>query len=736
MTAPIALAESGKPALVTAPSLFALRSMGPGGPFGEMPTTRARQVIALSDLIAEQPDAVVVSQYHRGDYFYLLLKGQVKFQIAVESAGQALDVGSSAQPWTPIGWSAFRAPQRYATTVKTAVYSEFLRFRVADLLALFDEEPETGWFFFQSITRAAGSLLEDARELLVENLRPGAHVRTWDQRKEAADTTSEPREGERSEAPSATLDGAGSSSEPGSHEQDSSEKPGSGTFEAAPQAAFRSELSPRIASEESMVTNAAPQVREVLRESPFFESFPAGLFTEICAAARIEYFCRGQLIRRSRSGGADMLILADGQARPEYTGTCGRTMALRAARDPGDVLSWASDDVAVKDIRIRATRDGSLLRFSRSSLKKLFSQHPKWGYLFQTRVLWLLSGQLRQVRVHLVSETFEQEVLAVDNLLEQVRTELRVSSPLHKLPHLIRATVTLTNAMSVVDAARRSNDELERHTANICHELLEPVRRESRFFSGLQAAFEEIVAAPDDIEPKSLRRKSAESFIRVFSQIPTYLEGLEHLPQSPGNIFVFNHLRNHDYNTLPNGFQLTLDSHFISSMILHKTYGDPGVRVVRLSRAGEYAHHAYYSRLGHVSVYTRESDLTDKPGHERFRDFVESASTHLARGENIVIAPEGTSRSTSESPGIFKAGAFRLAAAIKEEPLIIPIAMANFDRRLARTTLVAKVQKPFRVSDVIDDPNDGSQMNAFLSQFQLKYRSWVEEVIELAQKAH
>lgn len=693
MTAPIALTESSKPALVTAPSLFALRSMGPGGPFGEMPTSRARQVIALSDLIAEQPGSVVISQYHRGDYFYLLLHGQVEFQISVESAGQSLEVGSSAQPWTPIGWSAFRAPHRYATTVKTTAYSEFLRFRVSDLVALFGEEPETGWYFFQSITRAAESLLEDARERLAENLRSG--LATWDSQEAASDSAPD---------------------EPTLHHEP----------------ALHNEPSRRIASEESMVTNAAPHVREVLRESPFFESFPEALFAEICAAARVEYFCRGQLIRRSRSGGADMLILADGQARPEYTGTCGRSMALQAAKDPGDVLSWASEDVTVKDIRIRATRDGSLLRFSRSSLKKLFSQHPQWGYLFQKRVLWLVSGQLRQVRVHLVSETFEQEVLAVDNLLEQVRTELRVSSPLHKLPHLIRATVTLTNAMSVIDTARRSSDEVERHTASICHELLEPLRRESRFFSGLQAAFEEVVTAHDDVDPRSLRRASAESFIRVFSQIPTRLEGLEHLPQSPGNIFVFNHLRNHEYNTLPNGFQLTLDSHFISSMILLKTYGDPGVRVVRLSRAGEYGHHAYYSRLGHVSVYTRESDLTDRPGDQRFREFVEAASAHLSRGENIVIAPEGISLPTAESPGAFKAGAFRLAAAIKEEPLIVPIAMANFDRRLARTTLAAKVQKPFRISEVIENPHDGAQMDAFLRLFQAKFRGWVQEASELA----
>lgn len=694
MNAPTCTATGGSPALVTTPSLFALNAIGPGGPLSELPAGDARRILDLADLVGEQPGAELVAQYHRGDYFYLLLKGQVEFSISLESTGQSLEVGTASQVWTPIGWSALRAPQRYATTVRATTYSEFLRFPVARLQAFFESEPKVGWLFFQSLTKMAESLLEEARERLLARLNP---------------------EGEMDS------------------ERPSSER---GSLSFSPVTTEHTTINPRITAEEAMVTNAAPHVRHVLRVSPFFEVFPEAMLAEISKHAHIEYFCRGGLLKRSRSGGADLLVLADGKAHPEYTGTCGRTLALRGVHEPGQILSWSSEDVSMRELRLRATKDGSLIRFSRASLKRLFTERPDWGYLFQQRILWLLSLRLRSTRVHLVSETFDQEFLAADNLLEQVRTELSVSSPLHKLPHLMRSTVTLTNAMSVVDAARQSRDPLENHTAQICHELLEPLRRESRFFSGLQAAYEEVVNSPAASDPARLRRKNAESFIRIFSQIPTRIEGLSNLPASSGAIFVFNHLKNHDYNTLPNGFQLTLDSHFISSMILHKTYDDPGVRVVRESRAGEYGHHAYYSRLGHISVYTRDSDQTQKSGGQRFREFVEAASAQLSLGKNLVIAPEGTSMSTAESPGLFKAGAFRLAAAIDHEPLIVPIAVANFDARLARSTLVAHIQEPFRMSERVKNPEDPEEMAAFLQSFRSQFKTWVREASALALATH
>ena len=139
------------------------------------------------------------------------------------------------------------------------------------------------------------------------------------------------------------------------------------------------------------------------------------------------------------------------------------------------------------------------------------------------------------------------------------------------------------------------------------------------------------------------------------------VEGEEHLPSAPGQIFIFNHLKNHEHNTLPNNFQLTLDSHFVSAMILDRRYGDGGIRVVRHSRGSEYGHQAYYDRLGHIAVYTHESDrIEETPEERRSRqdEFFETAGRCLKAGTNLILSPEGTSYWTEDSPGPFKPGAF------------------------------------------------------------------------------
>ncbi len=213
------------------------------------------------------------------------------------------------------------------------------------------------------------------------------------------------------------------------------------------------------------------------------------------------------------------------------------------------------------------------------------------------------------------------------------------------------------------------------------------------------------------------------------------VEGEHNLPPTPGHIFIFNHLKNHEYNTLPNNFQLTLDSHFVSSVILDPHYGDSGIRVVRKSRGTEYGHQSYYDRLGHIFVYTKESDeLRETTEQKRARrdEFFEEAGTRLRAGLNLIISPEGTSYWTEDSPGPFKPGAFRLAASLEPEPMIVPIAVAHFDRRVHSTVYAAIIKPPFKMSSVVSDPTDPTQLRAFLAEYHETYTAYVEEARQLA----
>ncbi|MDP8946786.1 MAG: 1-acyl-sn-glycerol-3-phosphate acyltransferase [Actinomycetota bacterium] len=197
-----------------------------------------------------------------------------------------------------------------------------------------------------------------------------------------------------------------------------------------------------------------------------------------------------------------------------------------------------------------------------------------------------------------------------------------------------------------------------------------------------------------------------------------------------------NHLSNHLDNLLPNDFILTLDTHFVSSMILLKKYGEAPVRVVRKSDPGEYGHQKFYDRLGYIYVYSGYVDPADDPlvsPEQRRRLFLDTAEEHLRSGRNIVICPEGTSSETENSPLPFKTGAFHLAASIRPEPLIVPVAVANFDKKLTRTRTAAVVHEPIRLSEHLGENIGREALREFVNDHVYqRFKEYVREATRLA----
>ena len=62
----------------------------------------------------------------------------------------------------------------------------------------------------------------------------------------------------------------------------------------------------------------------------------------------------------------------------------------------------------------------------------------------------------------------------------------------------------------------------------------------------------------------------------------------------------------------------------------------------------------------------------------------------------------------------------------------MPIAVANFDKRLTQTTTAAIVFPAFRLSDRVADPNDREAMLEFVTQLQNDYHGYVRQAIALA----
>jgi hypothetical protein len=154
-------------------------------------------------------------------------------------------------------------------------------------------------------------------------------------------------------------------------------------------------------------------------------------------------------------------------------------------------------------------------------------------------------------------------------------------------------------------------------------------------------------------------------------------------------------------------------------MVLLKKYGEAPVRVVRKSDPGEHGHQRFYDRLGYIYVYSGHVDPTDddtaSSPEERRRLFLDAAGRHLREGRNIVICPEGTSTETERSPLPFKAGAFHLAAGVRPEPLIVPIAVANFDKKITRTKTATVVHEPFRISDHLGENVGKEALRGFVN---------------------
>jgi CRP-like cAMP-binding protein len=376
-----------------------------------------------------------------------------------------------------------------------------------------------------------------------------------------------------------------------------------------------------------------------------------------------------------------------------------------------------------------------LLRVAREVLDDRCRADEGFAARLHQLFLWLAATQLRRQHTRLVTSRYDDETDAVAALVASRADELRVTSALHRIPGYLRSRPTVADAFRALEVIRDGRDVVEAEIAREALDMLAGVRRELRIYLGLQRVYEAVASAPADVGPEEIRARTCRALVDLFSQTEHRIAGLDRLPPTPGNVVLCNHLDSHPVNRLPNGFTLILDTHFVSSMILYRTYGRPPVRVVRDSHWNEAGHARYYARLGYVMVPSSEGPATAAQRAERadrFERYVAEASAALRTGHDLVICPEGRPGPTASSPGRLRTGAFELAARLDPEPMVIPVAVANFDQRLSRAVLGAVVGEPFRMSDVVADPADRDQVTRFVNDdLAPRYRAWVREAAAL-----
>ena len=256
--------------------------------------------------------------------------------------------------------------------------------------------------------------------------------------------------------------------------------------------------------------------------------------------------------------------------------------------------------------------------------------------------------------------------------------------------------------------------------------------RTAEFLSKLKGIFQNVIDAPKSASAEEIRINNAVQVHELFKEIGVQIKGSENLPYERGSIFIYNHLSNHPDLIVGDQFQITLDSHFISSM-LHTYYGNPGIRVTRHALQNEKSHQMYYDRLGYIRVFAKPfipKGISKKTIKNENQQFYKTAIDKLQNGMSLVCSPEGISHQTPNSPGPFKKGVFALASSMNPQPKIVPIVLANFDQLPNDAAYKCKIMQPFRMSDYgIFDPKNPSIVEV-VESINRRYQRWVKKLCD------
>lgn len=628
---------------------------------------------ALCSVRDVEPGDVLVRQRHPARTVQFVVTGRVRHMLQLDARQEQIDVGRVAESGFPLGWSGFVPPHRYATSAQALSAGVVLVWPIDALNRLFERWPRAGERFFHYIFATVQPLLATAR----------------------------------------------------------------GQLDATPAA---SDLLRGSLAAGSSVADAPDRetIVRVLRQAPFLEVFDAEQIDALAGHATTTRLRAGETAYRRGDKTGQLAFLVDGIVEIRAAGHDGREIFLRSYNSVGQVVAGSEfDAVPVHQETAVALTDTTLLRIDRADVQRLGARSATFGLQLARRWLWLLNGRLRTLRVHLLAQQCNDESVVIQDLIDQVSPQLGVDSALYKLPHLLARRLTHAEAFACLDAVQHDGTALERTLAGLCRELLAGTERELRFHDALKRVYRIVTTAADDQPPDAVRHASCVAFQQAFKHTRYVINGRDRLPPRAGHIVILNHLISHPDYALANGFEFALDTHFVSSMILEPAYGDCGVRVVRRGRGEEHGHHSYYDRLGHIYVYTAESDAPhddDADAITRRERFTRIAGDCLRSGRNLVVCPEGTSNRIEDSPSAFKKGTFHLAAALDPEPLIVPVAVVNIDRRLKDAVLAAVVHEPFRISERCD-PHDRDSLEAFLRAYRERYRNYVDDALAIADAA-
>lgn len=467
-----------------------------------------------------------------------------------------------------------------------------------------------------------------------------------------------------------------------------------------------------------------------LLQSPFMEVFEENELMHLAAGIVRKEYKTGEIVNLQGHKTDGIYILESGEVQFSRINDFQQesyNVMFRSISTPGYLIGSSGILNEESLVTSRVSRASIILHIPAHIIDDLCESNKSFALKLQKRILWLIINQLRSIRARLIAAEFDEEHIVSTGIIESNSTKLNINSALHKVPHLLASKLTVNEGLDILHNAELKGSAPEKNLASLCLDNLHQTQKEAQFYDGLKGIYNSVAHAPDDYDHSKIQFECLISTRKAFLPASVMIKGYENLPDEPGNIFIYNHLLNDPYYTLPNQFQITLDSHYLSSLLFEK-YNDVGQRIVRIGKSAEYGHQEYYERLSFIDVYTKESekiDETKEQKEERRELLFLKLKAQLNQGKNIIVSPEGSSYRTEQSPGPFKSGIFRMALKMENEPLIVPIVIANFDKRIRNNKFACHIKKPFLLSEEMK-LKDEKDLKSFLFNYRKEYQKYVK----------
>ncbi|PIB35941.1 hypothetical protein BFP72_11315 [Reichenbachiella sp. 5M10] len=629
-------------------------------------TKSLESVFAKAEHITYRKGDHLAVQFEKTNYYYLLQEGEVSVYSFLDGGNKKIELGRYSSLNSPLGLDMMNEPYRYDSSIEAVSETvKVLRWDRKQLNVFLEKNIDLAILFYEHINIHALNLIKEASYLFANTAMITKQ----------ADTNLKASKGYDS---------------------------------------------PLGFNEDEIVV--------FLLQSPFFEIFEEEDLRILSKNIIRKQYKVGNVIdlQDEVSKGVNILRVGDIRfSRFNSEGDEKYKVSLRAISTPGYLLGPSGFLGAENVMTTKAKKDSVILHIPYDAFKALSKKNPNFALKLQIRISWLLNNQLRGLRARLISAQFNEEVTVSTNLIESNRASLSLSSPLHKVPHLLSFKHTITDGLSILHHVELNGSGIEKNIASLCLDNLHDTQREVNFYENLQKIYNSVVSAPAIMMPDKVFKECINLSKETFDAVSTFVKGKELIPETPGNLFLYNHLLNPPYYALPNQFQINLDCHFLSTILADAYNEEVTMKIVRSGREIEHGHQSYYERLGYINAYNEDTESSENfEKNEAVSDQIEEFLTEF---NNVLIAPEHTSYTTDQSPGLFNADVFERILEMEREPLIVPVVMANFDQRIRNNKFACEIKEPFLLSDKmkamqIDDVKE------FLVQYRIEFKQNVRQL--------